>query len=150
MRYLPLIALIVVADEFIKFFALQRLPEESELADPGFVALGIHKNWGIAFDIPFRMPVIIIVSLIIGAVLAYVAYRNWKKKPTVAIAALMIILGAAGNIYDRLVYGFTVDYLILFARSAINLSDVVIISGVILMLNASRVHNVIDKTADQA
>lgn len=136
---LPLVALVVFADEYAKFVALQRLPDESALVQPGILAYAIHKNWGVAFDIPFRMPLIVAVSVLIGAALLFVAYRNMRAKPVVTLAALMIVIGAAGNLYDRLTYGFTVDYIILFRRSAINVSDVVIVAGVVLLLYASRV-----------
>jgi lipoprotein signal peptidase len=40
--------------------------------------------------------------------------------------------------YDRFVYDFTVDYIILFGTSAINLSDLVIVGGATLLLLTSR------------
>jgi len=137
--FLPLVAALVCADEAIKFFALGHFPDEHSLVDPGSFALAIHKNWGIAFDIPFKMHLIVIVSAIIGIALLWVAYKNFRQKPTVAFSAVMIVLGAIGNMYDRVAYGFTVDYLILFGRSAINISDVVIVAGVVTLLYASRV-----------
>ena len=136
---LPPVALLVVADEILKFRLLSTLPGEHELVSPGIVEFAIHKNWGIAFDIPFKMPLIIAVSAVIGVALLYVARKNVREKPTVAFAAVTIVLGAIGNMYDRIAYGFTVDYVILLGRSAINLSDIVIVSGVILLLYASRV-----------
>jgi len=136
---LPLVAVLVGIDEAIKFFALAHFPDEHSLIDPGVFSLAIHKNWGIAFDIPFKMPLIVIVSVLIGIALLWVAYKNFREKPTVAFSAAMIVLGAIGNMYDRVVYGFTVDYLILFGRSAINISDVVIVAGVVTLLYASRV-----------
>lgn len=137
---LPLVAFIVLADEYAKHIALQRLPDESALVEPGIISYAIHKNWGIAFDIPFKMPLIIGISILIGAALLFVAYRNARTKPVVTLAALMIVIGASGNLYDRLTYGFTVDYIILFRRSAINISDIVIVAGVVLLLYASREH----------
>lgn len=136
---LPVVGALVYADERIKQFGLANFPDEGNVSGPEAVILAIHKNWGIAFDIPFRMPLIIIVSVLIGAALLFVAKKNFEKKPMVAFSALMIVLGATGNLYDRLAYGFTVDYLILFGRSAINISDIVIVAGVILLLHASRV-----------
>lgn len=146
--FLPFVALVVLADEFAKRWALVHLPDESELAPGGLLSFAIHKNWGIAFDIPFKMPLIILISAVIGAALIYVAYRDWHAKPTVALSALMIVLGAIGNLYDRLAYGFTVDYIILFGRSAINVSDIVIVAGVVLLLHASRVTKRVDSAEE--
>jgi len=35
---------------------------------------------------------------------------------------------------DRFVNGFTTDYIIIFSRSVINLSDVLIVAGIIALL----------------
>lgn len=135
---LVLVALVVIGDEWLKYQALQRLPDEGSLVDPGALALAIHKNWGLAFDLPFRLEIIVLFSIVIGIGLLHIAYTNRHRRPDITFATLMIVLGALGNLYDRIVYGFTVDYLILFARSAINLSDLVIVSGVVLLLVSSR------------
>ncbi len=136
--FLPLIAGFVLLDQFIKFFALQTFPDESKVSVQGLFTLAIHKNFGIAFDIPFKMPLIVLISILIGIALLVVAYKNGLNRPGITLSALMIVLGAAGNLYDRLVYGFTVDYLIIFGRSAINISDIIIVVGVILLLITSR------------
>lgn len=128
----------ILLDEWLKYQGLQRLPLEGSLVDPGLISFAIHKNWGIAFDIPFRLELVILISLLIGVGLIKVAYRHWQNRPSITFASVVIILGALGNLFDRINYGFTVDYIILFGRSAINISDLVIVSGVVLLLVASR------------
>ncbi len=142
---LPAVALIVLADEWAKWWALHNLPDESVIPAPDALVFAIHKNWGIAFDIPFKMPLIIVISVVIGLALLWVAKLNARSRPVVTVSALTIVLGAMGNLYDRLAYGFTVDYIILFGRSAINVSDLVIVSGVVALLYASRVRGGVDK-----
>lgn len=122
--------MIVVADEIVKYIALNKLPDEGSLVDPSFFTLAIHRNYGIAFDIPFKLWVIILVSLIIGAFLVQIIIKNWKKQPQISLMSSIIIFGAAGNMYDRLAYGYTVDYMIIGQRLAINFSDIVILVGV--------------------
>ncbi|MEK7619777.1 MAG: signal peptidase II [Patescibacteria group bacterium] len=136
--YLLPVSAIVILDEWLKFTALQRLPGEGSLVDPDIVSFAIHKNWGVAFDIPFRLEFVILVSIVIGLGLLRIAYKNRITHPDITLATGIIVLGALGNLYDRIVYGFTVDYIILFARSAINLSDIVIVAGVIALLLHSR------------
>ncbi|MDG1949199.1 MAG: signal peptidase II, partial [bacterium] len=116
--------------------------------DPGLIALAIHKNYGIAFDIPFKLEIVILISVFIGIGLIQVAYKQWRDKPAIAFSALMIVIGALGNLYDRIVYDFTVDYIILFGTSAINLSDLVIVGGAILLLLTSREKKVRRKKVD--
>jgi signal peptidase II len=132
------ISLIVLVDEWMKYLALKRLPDEGSLVDPGIVDFAIHRNVGIAFDLPFKMPIIILVSIVIGYFLFKVIRKNFVNHPDIATASAMIIIGALGNLYDRIVYAFTVDYIIILGRLAINLSDMVIVSGVIWLLMASR------------
>lgn len=131
-------AIVVLLDEWLKFVSLQRLPQEGSLLHPGVIDFAIHKNWGIAFDIPFKLPLIVIVSIAIGVFLVNVIWKNRREHPEISAAAACILLGAAGNLFDRVVYGFTVDYIILFGRSAINLSDIIILTGVFWLLSASR------------
>ncbi|TAL50864.1 hypothetical protein EPN81_01465 [Patescibacteria group bacterium] len=136
--YLIPVGLLVLLDEWLKYIGLQRLPQEGSLVDPGIIAFAIHKNLGVAFDIPFRLEFIILVSILIGLGLIHIAYKNLRTHPDITLSTGIIILGALGNLYDRVVYGFTVDYIILFSRSAINLSDVVIVVGVVMLLLSSR------------
>ena len=130
--------LVVLLDEKLKKIALERLPEEGSLVDPGFVDFAIHKNFGVAFDIPFRLEFVILASILIGLGLMHLAWKHLNDRQWIAFSSLIIIIGALGNLYDRVSYGFTVDYIILFGRSAINLSDVVILLGVVFLLASSR------------
>lgn len=136
--YLIPIAALVILDEWLKFTGLQRFPEEGNFVDPGVITFAIHKNWGLAFDIPFRLEFIILVSIVIGLGLFRIAYKNLTAHPDITFATGIIVLGALGNLYDRIVYGFTVDYIIVFSRSAINMSDIIIVAGVITLLLCSR------------
>jgi signal peptidase II len=142
--FVPLAAFVVLADEWTKKWALGALPDESTIQHPSAIAFAIHKNWGIAFDIPFKMPLIIVISVLIGLALFWVAALNFRARPAVAASSAVIVLGAAGNLYDRVAYGFTVDYVILLGRSAVNLSDVVIVSGVVALLYSSRDARTVD------
>ena len=134
---LPII-LLVGLDEWIKAFALAHFPDESALTNPNFLNFAIHKNWGLAFDIPFRREFILLISLVIGYFLVDMLIKNVKSHPKIAFSSAVILIGAIGNVFDRIYYGFTVDCLIFFGRSALNLSDLLIVLGVILLLISSR------------
>ena len=135
---LPIIALIVLTDEWVKWWALGSLPNESAVPNPGALVFAIHKNWGLAFDIPFRREFILLISLVIGYFLVDMLIKNVKSHPKIAFSSAVILIGAIGNVFDRIYYGFTVDYLIFFGRSALNLSDLLIVLGVVLLLISSR------------
>jgi signal peptidase II len=133
------VACTVLIDEWLKARALSVLPEETSITQPGFIDFAVHKNFGLAFDLPFRLEFVIAISVLIGLALVHTAWKNRIVRPDIAFSSLVIILGALGNLYDRLAYGFTVDYMLFFGRSAINFSDAVIVLGVIsLLLLSSR------------
>ena len=130
--------LLVGFDEWIKSVALKSFPDEKTLVDPDFLNFAIHKNFGLAFDIPFRHELILLISLVIGFFLLQIVWKNVTRHPDIAFSSILILIGALGNVYDRIVYGFTVDYIIFFGRTALNLSDLMIVLGVVILLLASR------------
>ncbi len=132
------IAIIVLLDEWIKWYAMHNLPSEESIVGSPLLDFAVHKNFGIAFDIPFKQPFIIVISILIGYFLFKTAVANFHKRPAVSFSSIVIILGAAGNLFDRIAYGFTVDYIFILGRSAFNLSDAVIVLGVVGFLMSSR------------
>lgn len=134
---LPALVLVLV-DEKIKAFALKNFEDEQTLVNPNIINFAIHKNWGLAFDIPFRREFILLISVVIGFFLLEMIVKNFKSHPKIAFSSLIILIGAIGNVFDRIYYGFTVDYMIFFGRSALNLSDLLIIFGVVILLISSR------------
>ncbi len=130
-------AILVLLDEWIKFEALKHLPLETSIATTHWIDFAVHKNFGLVFDIPFRMWLVVLGSVVIGGFLVRIAINNYKSHPAITFATTLIILGALGNLFDRIVYGFTVDYMIFFSRSALNLSDILIVCGVIALLLVS-------------
>ena len=132
---------VVLLDEWLKYKSLIKLPDEGSLVGSKFIAFAIHKNWGIAFDIPFKLEVVILITIVLAIILLQIAYKNFYKNPNISFSSLVIVLGACGNFFDRIYYGFTVDYIIFFGQSAINLSDIIIIFGVVLLLLSSRKNN---------
>lgn len=120
---------VVVLDLLFKSIAVQRLPEDGgRLRFP--IDFALHKNYGVAFDLPVPLWIVIPLTLFVLILLTREARRE-KENATKLFAYTLIAVGAIGNLIDRIAYGFTVDYLILFAKSAINLSDVMIVVGIV-------------------
>lgn len=118
-------------DGVFKFFALRSLQSDAlPVAWP--LDLALHKNPGITFDLAVPLWLVIPLSVLILIFLGQFVRQSWPSWK--AVSALVIIFGATGNLIDRLVNGFTTDYIILFGRSAINLADVLIITGAICLL----------------
>jgi signal peptidase II len=61
-----------------------------------------------------------------------------KEQIILPLAFSLIIGGAIGNAYDRLVYGYVVDFLVLYYQDwywpAFNVADTAIFIGAVLMI----------------
>lgn len=120
-------------DGVLKLFAIRHLPDDTiDLTWP--VAFALHKNPGIIFDIPVPLAIILPATLFICIAFMTFAVRQWTTAPQRAMALIVMTAGAAGNAIDRFVNQFTTDYIIFFQRSAINLSDILIVAGAVLYL----------------
>jgi signal peptidase II len=134
----------VLTDEIIKKYVMQKLPFNGEFFEWSFFSVGLHKNFGIAFDIPLAPVFVLVISLFFVALLTHIALKHLRTHPYISLGAALIVIGALGNLFDRLMYGFTVDYLLFFKTSALNLSDFVILTGTLVLLFASRVKKSVD------
>lgn len=137
----PVLAIVLgvtLADIVVKYIAVTSFPTEEAAAFP--FGLALHKNPGIAFDIPVPLWIIIPITGILMTGLARIAVTSWSHTPRVSLSAITMFLGAGDNLIDRLLNGFTTDYLILFSTSAINLADVLIVLGAISLLSYTH-HN---------
>lgn len=128
------IVLVGIADAVFKYFALRFLPSEQTATLQSVFALAIHKNPGIAFDIPIPLAIVLPITLSIAGIFAYQTYSVWSSNPPQALGAVAAVTGAIGNALDRLINNFTTDYLILFKTSAINLSDILIVIGILAVI----------------
>lgn len=99
----------------------------------GVVKFTDFKNFGISFNIPLPLPVTILITL--GVILGVVL---WLKKERVRIGIVsfgagLLIGGALANLFDRIALGYVRDWLLLWNRSAINLADVCVLLGILLL-----------------
>ena len=129
-----LIFAIGVADAAFKAYAIHALPDERTANLQSVLSFALHRNPGIAFDIPVPLAIVLPITAVICIAFARVAYKQQNANPSQALAALAAVIGALGNGLDRLINGFTTDYIILFQTSAINLSDVLILLGIVGVL----------------
>ena len=126
--------LTVVIDLFVKQRALVWFSQPASFIEGRFVTFGLHKNPGIIFDIPVPPLFLWSLTIVLISFLLVLAWREQKTNPRVSTGALITVIGALGNFIDRVLHGFTTDYLLFFTRSAVNLSDLVIIAGILTLL----------------
>lgn len=133
----------VVLDRLSKMWAvgsLRHMPGQHMDVLPGVFEFRYVQNEGMAFSLLegktwlFIVITILIVACLFGYLLKYRAVESiWTR---VAIAS--IIGGAIGNLIDRLLYGYVIDFINpTFMRFAVfNVADIFVTCGAILFIFA--------------
>jgi len=139
-RILSLIAAasLVAVDQYLKHLVGARMaPQETRVFLPG-LRLRYTLNTGVSFsllgDSPPAMRVVTILTISIMAIGIVLLLMGRIKPVPASAAAALIIAGGTGNLVDRLMRGYVIDYLeFTFVRFAVfNFADVCITCGVIL------------------
>lgn len=116
-------------DRFLKVFALANQIKGFNLLGDIF-KFSYKSNYYIAFSLPFSgRPLTILIVLIIAALILFGLHYAKKLQIGGAAALFLIILGASSNLYDRLKYGFVIDYFDLKYFTVFNLADIMITAG---------------------
>lgn len=125
-------AILIIFDRLLKSLAVNNFFYRPVNLAGDFFRLDFASNYNVAFSLPFTgISVKIAVSLILAALIAYLIILFKKAEYNKTILLLIIILGAASNLYDRFKYGFVIDYFDLKYFTVFNLADVLIIGSFI-------------------
>ncbi len=139
---MPFVALIIgvilaATDQIIKYFVSVYLqPVGSVNVINNLLNLTYVENRGVAFGMftDMRWLFVVITSLMLIAIIFYM----FKKRPEgkfFYICAGLIIGGGIGNLIDRILYGYVIDYLSLsFFPPVCNFADYCITIGTILLV----------------
>jgi len=98
----------------------------------GWRFFGIEQfhNPGVAFGIP--IPLWLVLPLTIFFLIGLFIWTKKANSTKAAIACTAIFLGALSNAFDRVTYGYTIDYLRI-ANAIINVADLLILGGIIYL-----------------
>ncbi len=122
-RWLPWITALVILllDRITKSMVLEKLAVGSWTeVFPGFALTHVH-NPGIAFSLfanggPLSRVILHAVILTAVVLIAWMMVRHGHHQPMAALAFGLILGGAAGNLVDRVLYGWVVDFVHLWVR----------------------------------
>jgi signal peptidase II len=142
--YILLVAATLAFDRWTKALIQKRfgLNESIPVID-GFFNITYVRNTGVAFGIfdPLSLPAKSVLLSVFTAFAAVVvilySVRSSVRNRLLQIALALILGGALGNLYDRIAYGYVVDFLEFYARSyhwpSFNVADSAISIGVALL-----------------
>ena len=146
MLKLYLISLFVfLLDILSKNFIQKKIIYGDQVEITSFLSLVHFQNTGAAFSFlsdqgGWQRYFLIAISLL---AILYIPWliNQYKKNILIVVGLLLILGGAIGNLYDRISYGYVIDFIYLhineFYWPAFNVADSAISLGVLLFLYGS-------------
>ena len=127
--FLFLAPLVFVADRLSKFVVIGRLAEGESIPLTFFFHLTRVSNTGAAFGLLRDSRILLVGTSALCVVFLCVMIA--RKQSGLSLAASALILGGAlGNLYDRLAYGYVVDFLDFRVWPVFNIADSAISIGI--------------------
>lgn len=91
------------------------------------------KNYQAAFSLSFGFDIVWLAGLVIICALAWLIISLQKKDALASNALIILLLGALANFYDRLLYGYVIDYIQIPGLIVFNLADALVVGGALLL-----------------
>lgn len=130
--------LIIIVDQVAKYFVLQNVSMTDTIPIvSGFLNLVYVKNPGAAFSmLADKTYLLSVISIAVCFFLLWFLVTRTEKSKLLTVSVAMILGGAIGNLIDRLLRGYVVDYIELcFVNFPVfNLADIAITGGAILLM----------------
>jgi signal peptidase II len=142
--YLLLVVGTLLLDRWTKAWIQKEfdLNDSASVID-GFFNITYVQNTGVAFGIfssitsPAKSLLLSVFTAFAAIVVVAYSLRSPTRNRLLQTALALILGGALGNLYDRIAYGYVVDFLELYVATyhwpAFNIADSAITIGVVLM-----------------
>lgn len=143
LRWLWVSGLVVVIDRATKVMAESWLVAGDPVAVAPLFNFSLAYNTGAAFSFlssagGWQRWLFSIIAVVFSAILIVWLHRLERRQRTLAVALTLVLGGALGNLWDRIVYGHVVDFLDVYVGRyhwpAFNIADSAITVGAILLL----------------
>ena len=138
--YAILVAIVTGVDQGIKGLVESTLPMQEQVDLVPYFALYRTYNTGVAFSMfsSFSGTILIAVSLAVVAFVLYLASKTSPEQTLARVGFALIIGGALGNLIDRTLNGYVIDYFLfhtpVWSFAIFNLADVFITVGASMVL----------------
>lgn len=121
--------LLFIADRLLKNYFWNK---SSDFSADGF--LMVVKNPHVAFSLPLADVIILPLIIILMLLVAWQFGRFYRVRNNIFFGWGLIFIGALSNLIDRIKWGAVIDYINLGWWPVFNLSDSLIVIGVIAIL----------------
>ncbi len=134
---------VVVLDQLTKFAATDYLSQHGEIHLAPFLNLVLVHNTGAAFGFlsgagGWQNIFFIIVALAASIFILWMCRRLSIGDKLLAIALMLVLGGALGNLIDRLIHGYVIDFIDIYYGTwhwpAFNVADSAITVGAVLLV----------------
>jgi signal peptidase II len=142
-KYLWIALLVFILDQAGKYVAVKHLLGKAEIKVTSFFNLVLVYNSGAAFGFlsdasGWQNMLFIGVALVAVVAILLIARRLGVNETQVIIGLMLILGGAAGNLLDRVLHGYVIDFIDLYYQSwhwpAFNVADSAITVGAVLLV----------------
>ena len=142
-RLLWIAAVVFVSDQLTKFAVADYLTRHGDVQVTSFLNFALVHNTGAAFGFlssasGWQNIFFIVVTLIASVVILWI-FCHLNAKDRLLASALMLILGCAlGNLADRVIHGYVIDFIDVYYSTwhwpAFNVADSAITVGAVLLI----------------
>ena len=135
-----LTVILVIVDQVVKFLVSTYLNYIDVI--PKFLYLSLEKNYGVAFSMLWNNRLLIlIISLLLILFLIYLLNKDYlskgKNNKLLNVTYGLLFGGILGNLIDRIVRGFVIDYIDispLIKYPVFNLADIFVVVGCLIVV----------------
>ena len=144
--FLFIAASVILLDRLTKWAVSRYIPLHDSVAIiPGLFHISHVENRGAAFGLfadssfPWKIAALVGFSLVALVIVSVLLWKNGHTMSTTTIGLSLILGGAAGNLWDRMVDGRVVDFLNFYVGSYswpdFNVADSAIVVGAVLLVS---------------
>ena len=135
--YFAMFGVLLWFDRYLKNLVMDNmLVGEAFPSQDSFVAIRYTINTGVSFSLfsGHTEKLIILQSILFIAVAAACFYTYFRlRHPMLQTGLTWIVVGGAGNLIDRITYGYVVDFISVGSFPVWNFADMCIVGGCILL-----------------
>jgi signal peptidase II len=141
-RLLWIAAVVFFSDQLTKFAASDYLTRHGDVQLTSFLNFALVHNTGAAFGFlssasGWQNILFIVVASVACIVILWMTWRLTTNDRVLGAGLMLVLGGAAGNLTDRLLHGYVIDFVDVYYRAwhwpAFNVADSAITVGAVLL-----------------